>query len=322
MVLTFPKPLSRSIIDLSSLKSRHRGVPSFVKVTQWGIPLTLAKHVVFYFGGMPASAEEPALHSVTAGNDVYSSRNIHLICIDKPGMGGTSVSYWHSIRRDWPRVVASVADLLTIPGSYTVMGMSNGGPYVMACLTHPDLKHRVKAGCMVVGTSDVWASGYFSWRHPSGLLEGLYNSLPVVITGPLTALLLKVGSHYLFQFGGYQSNLTHVNYHSDKVQTAVKTLLQDGGTNFGIGAAMDCQQGLSPLFANHISTTIEAYSNINVPLIMWYGTKDRSVPMSTAEWLHALVPKAILQKVDGGHGLYFDHAEEILDNLVSKLEEE
>ena len=38
MVLTLPNPLSRSILDLSSLKSRQGGVPFIVKVTQRGEP--------------------------------------------------------------------------------------------------------------------------------------------------------------------------------------------------------------------------------------------------------------------------------------------
>ena len=38
---------------------------------------------------------------------------------------------------------------------------------------------------------------------------------------------------------------------------------------------------------------------------MWYGTRDQSVPMATAEWLQTLVPKAISQKVNGRHELYF-----------------
>jgi pimeloyl-ACP methyl ester carboxylesterase len=173
---------------------------------------------------------------------------------------------------------------------------------------------------MVVGTSDVWASGYFSWKHPSGLLEGLYNTLPVIITGPLNAILLTLGSLYMFRFGGFKSIFPHPHYQNEAFQTGLKTLLNDGARNFGLGAAIDCQQGLSPLYANKVHSTMEAYSNIQVPVTMWYGTKDSSVPMASAEWLQSVIPNATLNKVDGGHGLYLEHAEEILDHLLLTLE--
>jgi hypothetical protein len=43
----------------------------------------------------------------------------------------------------------------------------------MACLatSNLQLKQRVKAAAMVVGASDVSASGYFSLGHPSGFFE-------------------------------------------------------------------------------------------------------------------------------------------------------
>lgn len=88
MTITVVAPLARSSIALANNNQK-------VKVTQWGAPLSAAKHVVFYFGGLPASAEEPALHS--AERDVYEERGIHLVCIDKPGMGGSTFQYNFSL---------------------------------------------------------------------------------------------------------------------------------------------------------------------------------------------------------------------------------
>ena len=58
---------------------------------------------------MPASAEEPALHSVMAGSpDLYKGKDVCLVAIDKPGMGLTPFSQEFRIRRDWPGIVAQV----------------------------------------------------------------------------------------------------------------------------------------------------------------------------------------------------------------------
>lgn len=60
-------------------------------------------------------SEEPALHSVIAGKeDIYREKRVHLVCVDKPGIGGTSMAWGFSVRRDWPRVVAAVADTLGV----------------------------------------------------------------------------------------------------------------------------------------------------------------------------------------------------------------
>eukprot|EP00293_Proteomonas_sulcata_P009673 CAMPEP_0184298478 /NCGR_PEP_ID=MMETSP1049-20130417/9279_1 /TAXON_ID=77928 /ORGANISM="Proteomonas sulcata, Strain CCMP704" /LENGTH=103 /DNA_ID=CAMNT_0026608621 /DNA_START=85 /DNA_END=396 /DNA_ORIENTATION=- len=101
----------------------------------------------------------------------------------------------------------------------------------------------------------------------------------------------------------------------------MKQLLKDGSANLGLGAAVDCQQGLSPLYARSTKkeTAEEAYSSISVPVSLWYGTKDSSVPMSSAEWLASKIPNSTLNKVDAGHMLYFSHTEQVLDEFVGRI---
>ena len=325
-VKQLPTPLARNILSLSA--SSHGGIPSHVKVTQWGSPLHLAKHVVFYFGGMPASAEEPAVHSALSQHeDTYAARHIHLICIDKPGMGESKFAYRFQVRRDWPVVVDQVARQLQVQGRYGVMGMSNGGPYVMSTLTHPTLCHRVKAACMIVGVSDPWASGYFSFRNPSTVIEGLYNSLPLMITAPINALALHSAHFYLFGLGGFESVAARLL--PPQTKGPLGQLIRDGARNMGLGAALDCQQGLSPIFARQSSNldagcvnrqATAAYRDIKVPVSLWYGTKDSMVPMSSAEWLAEQIPNATLNKVEEGHILYLVRPDQVLDDFVQNLD--
>eukprot|EP00977_Amphora_coffeiformis_P007958 scaffold1793_cov173-Amphora_coffeaeformis.AAC.13 len=318
------KPLARQVL---SLVASTPGIPSKVNVTQWGSPLAQAKHVIFYTGGMPASAEEPALHSVvSAHDDAYAQRNIHLVCIDKPGMGKSSFAYQFQIRRDWPVIMDQVAQQLQVKVPYGVMGMSNGGPYAMSSLTHPTLRHRVKAGCMLVGVSDPWASGYFSFKSPSTLFEGIYNSLPLALTGPLNSLALHAANLYLFRFGGFESQLGTI---PPEAKAPLRRLIQDGAATLGIGAAIDCQQGLSPLFARETKNldtnsvdrnATAAYRDIQVPVSLWYGTEDSTVPMSSADWLAEQIPGAKLYKVEEGHALYFFRVDEVLDEFVQVMD--
>jgi pimeloyl-ACP methyl ester carboxylesterase len=154
--MTLPKPLLSRAVQLSK-NLGAKGMPSAVHVTAWGTELAAAKQVIFYFGGMPASAREPALHSLLTGeSDIYKSKDIHLVYIDKPGMGETPVSYSFQIRRDWPEMVRQVQEAFGIQ-RYSVMGVSNGGPYVMATLTHEATKEHIDSAAMIVGVSNVRA---------------------------------------------------------------------------------------------------------------------------------------------------------------------
>jgi pimeloyl-ACP methyl ester carboxylesterase len=365
--LTTIVPLHRTLIDLAAHNSctnanTSPGIPRAVYVTAWGAPLATAKYVLFYFGGMPASAEEPALHSVTAATgtstseigqempvvvDIYKERDIHLIAIDKPGMGLSEWKYRYSIRNDWPAIVHQVAEHYGVvqvredvtgtgvtgtssdgtngtgssrSNGYGVFGVSNGGPHVMACLTHPQTAAHVQAAAMIVGVSDVTASGYFSTSHLSGLAEGVFNSLPVAVTGPLNYLLFSVGSLYLFRGGGYQQIFGDLPaLQNDESKRLLQTVINDGIKNAGLGSAVDCQQGLSPLFALPAGQAAARYAAITCPVSLWYGTKDSTVPMHSAEWLHGILPNSTLYQKSTGHGLYFYHTLEVIDDLIAKM---
>jgi pimeloyl-ACP methyl ester carboxylesterase len=311
-------------------------MPRTVHVTAWGAPLSTAKHVLFYFGGMPTSAEEPALHSLAACTgeadtitDIYKERQIHLIAIDKPGMGLSQWKYRYSILTDWPAIVHQVAEHYAVAkdgggggGGYGVFGISNGGPHVMACLTHEKTAGSIQAAAMIVGVSDVRASGYFSASHLSGLAEGLYNSLPVAVTGPCNYLMFSLGSLYLFRTGGsgYQQVFGDLPaLQNEESKRLLHKVIDDGVKNAGLGSAVDCQQGLSPLYALPAGQAAERYAAITCPMSLWYGTKDSTVPMHSAEWLHGILPNSTLFLKDTGHGLFFHHTIEVIDDLIAKM---
>jgi pimeloyl-ACP methyl ester carboxylesterase len=324
---TLPKALSRRVLELAE---GDTGLPRRVKVTTWGTPLAQAKLTVIYAGGAPTSAEEPTLHSANFATDIYAERGIHLVAIDKPGMGGTSFNSRFQIRRDYPRLVARVADELGV-GKYGVVGISNGGPYVMALLTAPDdsLRARVLAASMVVGVSDVSASGYFGVRHASGCFEGIFNSLPIVVGGPLIRMGLGAAAWALFgPLGQYDKNATPP-FQNAESKEVVRRILADGGANQGRGFALDSQQGLSPLYARPRTdvpgselSAASAYRQIpiSVPVALWYGRVDATVPLRTADWLAEQIPHATKHYVDeAGHSLYIDHAPAVLDRLLQGL---
>jgi len=146
----------------------------------------------------------------------------------------------------------------------------------------------------------------------------------VVLMGPLNALTFGMLRFYILQLGGIKSFLPGF---TDEHKPYVRRWFQDAMAGFGTGASLDNQQGLSPFYARPTKSNsveqsaVDAYRDISVPVSLWYGTKDASVPMASAEWLQDLIPDSKLHKVDGDHSLMFYNVDEILDELVTSMEQ-
>jgi pimeloyl-ACP methyl ester carboxylesterase len=127
---------------------------------------------------------------------------------------------------------------------------------------------------------------------------------------------LQATSFYLSRLGGYRKLVAAVpELEHPEAHGVLHKLLADASRNAGLGAAIDCQQGLSPFYAQATDETVQAYRHIQVPVALWYGTKDTTVPLRTAEWLCDILPRAKLHTRPTGHGLYFFHTAEVLDSL-------
>lgn len=333
--------LTLSLALSSSSNSSSQSKQVFV--TEWGCEAKDAQASIFYFGGTPSSAtHEVPLHSIATrpteaasatDYDIYRQKGIHLIYIDKPGIGGTEFDVNFSIRNDWPRIVSQVADHILGPSAtYGVIGVSNGGPYMMACLTASDetIRRRVTAAASVVGVSDVWASGYFGWRHPSGIVEGIINTLPIALAGPCTWMAMQGAKRYI----QLRPNTTAISKllglptnRSNEINELLSNMISDSSKHFGRGSQLDCQQSLSPMWARPSQDSEDglllsadtAYRRIQVPVALWYGRQDSTIPMITANWLVDRLPNCTKHVVDGTHPLYFQQAAVILDDLLNKM---
>lgn len=171
---------------------------------------------------------------------------------------------------------------------------------------------------------------YSSLAHPSGLFEGVFNSLPLALGGPLIRCALGLCEWALFGAPRAYARAATAPFQTDEARAVVRACLHDGGANFGRGFALDSQQALSPLYARPRAdapaggggelSAEAAYGRIDAPVALWYGAVDTTVPVRTARWLAAHIPRASLHVVPAaGHGLYIDHAPAVLDELVDKL---
>lgn len=132
----------------------------------------------------------------------------------------------------------------------------------------------------------------------------------------MTAAGLWCASLYLSRLGGFQMLVSTIPaFQEPQVQAKLTEVLQNASRNMGTGAAIDCQQGLSPLYAQNSEQAVADYRKIEIPVELWYGTKDSTVPMRTAEWLCETLPNARLHTRPTGHSLYLFHTEEVIDSI-------
>lgn len=108
--------------------------------------------LAFYFHGAPSSR----LDLVPLDREL-AERGVRVVSPDRPGYGGSSPQPGRQLH-DWPADVAALADHLG-RDRFAVVGLSSGGPYVVACAAL--LPERVVAAAVIAGVTDVSWPGYF-----------------------------------------------------------------------------------------------------------------------------------------------------------------
>jgi pimeloyl-ACP methyl ester carboxylesterase len=104
---------------------------------------TPARPVAFYFHGFPASRLEAHLF-----HEAAQRRGLCLVAIDRPGMGDSAFQPQRRLL-DFPAEVLALADQLGLE-RFGVLGVSGGGPYVLACC-HALPSSRLTTAAIVAG---------------------------------------------------------------------------------------------------------------------------------------------------------------------------
>jgi pimeloyl-ACP methyl ester carboxylesterase len=109
--------------------------------------------LVFYFHGAPSSRLD-----LVPFDRAFTDQGVRIVSPDRPGYGGSSPQPGRELH-DWPTDVAALANHLG-RNRFAVMGLSSGGPYVVACAAL--LPERVAAAAVIAGVTDVSWPGYFN----------------------------------------------------------------------------------------------------------------------------------------------------------------
>lgn len=260
---------------------------------------------IFWFHGTPgARTQLPPDAPAEAGK-----RGFRIIGVDRPGFGHSS----HSSRRtilSWADDMHQLADHLDVD-RFAMIGLSGGGPYVLAC-AH-EMPGRVIAGVSLGGVGPTDGSdGAPGYAH--ALLRLAMRGMPLM-RGPL-GIALSIAVQPMRPFAGAGIELyKRFGPVTDRPVFEIPEFKQMFAedivisTSYGLrgpvgDVALFCRPwGFSP-------------ADIRVPIRIWHGDADLIVPLSHSEHLAEIIPDSELRVVpDLGHFAGFVNAPEVLDTI-------
>lgn len=258
-----------------------------------------------YFHGFPGSRLEARLTSALA-----RERGLRVVALDRPGYGRSSAKPGRRLL-DWPRDVAELADALGIE-RFGVVGPSGGAPYALACARV--LGDRLTAVGIIAGLGPI---------DDPGIRDGVapYNSrsmrwsrrAPWTATAPLTLAAA------MFR---YRPTIAVEHLH--------RTLDGDDRAFF---ERDDCRQAFLDGFREAVRggalgmlDDLRIYNSdwgfrleeIDRPVLLWHGERDRIVPVEIGRHVAARLPncRARFSERDGHFSMFVSRPAEILESMT------
>jgi pimeloyl-ACP methyl ester carboxylesterase len=262
---------------------------------------------VFWFHGTPGARRQIPPEARVAAQ----KRGVRLIGVDRPGVGDSTPHVYPSFGA-WAQDIAAAADSLGL-GRFGLIGLSGGGPYVLAC-AHA-LPERVVAGAVLGGVAPTVGPE----AAPGGLVGLAVPFRPVVRTlrEPLAMMLtalvwvLQPVSSPIFNL---YARLSPPGDRAVFARPEMKAIFIDDlvhGSRWGLRAPVYDLL----LFSGPWGFRLR---DIRVPIRFWHGDADHLVPLEHAHHQASLVPNATLKVRHGeSHLGSLAAAEEVLDAILA-----
>ena len=248
---------------------------------------------VLMFHGTPGTRRQLLLLTDCGG----LPDGVRFISPDRPGYG---LSSFHPGRTfsDWARDVAQLAGHLGID-RFSVLGVSGGGPHALACAAI--LPERVRAAALVSSVAPPAADRMSKQRISAG--DRLMAEVQVYVSAhwPRWALKLlaksKPGPDGEI-FARPEVETAFIEDSASPARTTARAMLQDSKLETS-------DWGLD-------------LGSITVPIQIWHGALDPTIPVESARALAAAIPTAEFRMLEGvGHLLVVDHGGDVVRALVA-----
>ncbi len=262
---------------------------------------------VFWFHGTPGARRQIPPEARLAAHE----RGVRLIGIDRPGVGDSTPHLYPSLLA-WADDMRIVADCLGV-GRFALIGLSGGGPYVLACAR--GLPERVVAGAILGGVAPTQGAE----APPGGLVrlaaqfEPLFRHLHEPLGVLLTMLVWTLRPAASPAFNLFM-RLSPPGDRAVFARPEMKAMFLDDllhGSRWGLRAPIYDLV----LFCRPWGFRLR---DIRVPIRFWHGDADHLVPLAHGRHQARLVRDSRLYIRPGeSHLGSLAAAEQVLDALLS-----
>jgi pimeloyl-ACP methyl ester carboxylesterase len=235
---------------------------------------------------------------------------LRLIALDRPGIGLSDAQPGRGLL-DWPRDVAQLADHLGLE-RFSIVAWSGGGPYGLAC-GHA-LAGRVGAIAAVSPAAPLAAPedpGYLRWRDRHAVRVA--GRAPWVIRlamwhwgrGQRRDAEAFFEKSVAEMCAADQAVLAEPELRSRMIANSAELYRQGGRGMYDEALVLTKPWGFDP-------------AAVGVPVHIWQGGRDDTVPMAMARHLAEVIPGARMNMYpDEGHHLLYRYWPEILGALAT-----
>ena len=234
---------------------------------------------------------------------------VRLIALDRPGLGLSTPQPGRRLL-DWPSDVNEVARQLHLD-RFSIVGWSGGGPYALACARL--LGNRISSIAIVSGAAPLAGTA-----RPDYLRRFDRNAVLAAGRAPWVIRLAlwhwgraqRRDAERFFEqsvadmCAADQEALSEPDLRSRMIANSVELYRQGGRGMYDEALVLARPWGFDP-------------SDIRVPVEIWHGARDKTVPIGMSSHLAELIPGSKLRMFpDEGHHLLYRYWPEILSSLV------
>lgn len=261
---------------------------------------------VLFFHGTPGSRFFRPSDQITA------SLGVRLICVDRPGFGGSTFQPGRRIP-DWPMDVLQLVGSLGID-KFAVAGHSGGGPYTLACAGA--LPDHITSAAVLSGAGPI---------NAPGISRGMttVNKLGVTMGRliPWALWQVLIWGFYHRRSDDPASYIDRGSRHRPQAdEELVRTSeVREVCIQSEVEAFRPSLKGLAwdtRLLTRPWDVRLE---DILIPVYLWHGTDDDQATISMARYMAARITTSKLKVCEKeAHLLLFPHWGEILAQLLSE----